>query len=129
MTRAKLIEGLMWITEWGLFRDPKDQHRMRLTVAVGLPSSKYTNDELARLLEFSIRHTAAYDGFFGENSHDGQCNYITIDKIDDGRVWKRKRRTWEIYNNSPTLDDAIATFSKELESLEATVARHREKRT
>ncbi len=77
---------------------------------VGLygPEEKYTNEELAKLVEFADRVTQAYDRLFRFRRG---ANLYLFDKPDwrrDG-FWMRKKLTWtEGPMFSPTLEEAIA---------------------
>jgi hypothetical protein len=75
--------------------------------------SKYTDDELVKLVEFADFATKRYDALFRVRMG---ANLILFDKnvYDDGRVsWMRKRMSWDsgpMY--SPTLDEALATMRR-----------------
>lgn len=78
-------------------------------VAVRGPAEKYSDDELARLVEFSGARTARYDEMFRWRQG---ANLIVLDKVETG-AWLRKRMSWThgpMY--SPTLAEALAVMSK-----------------
>jgi hypothetical protein len=124
MKRAEMIKKLMWnqggagfgicsfgnAMIWAMDEPGPNKPDLISTVAISGDPKKYTDEELAKLLDFSQKQTARYDAMF--NVRRG-CNLIVFDKREDG-MWLRKRLTWEfgpMY--SRTLDEAIAIFTKD----------------
>jgi hypothetical protein len=94
---------------WAMSRpkEPRGADDLKSVVAVSGPPTKYTDEELALLIEFSDERTAKYDAIF--NWRLG-ANLICINKLDNG-CWMRKRLSWEYGPMvSPTLQDAIGVF-------------------
>lgn len=94
---------------WSLARpnEPRGADDLKSVVAVSGPPSKYTDEELAALVEFSAERTAKYDEMF--NWRLG-ANVICINKLDSG-CWMRKRLSWEYGPmSSPTLQEALDVF-------------------
>jgi hypothetical protein len=82
-------------------------------VAISGPPTKYTTEELKKLVEFSKKETARYDKLFRWRMG---CNLIFINKEDNykgGHIWFRKRQTWQYGPYwSDTLDEAITVMSR-----------------
>lgn len=120
MTRENLIEKLLWITPnsgWGfglgggLFQALSPSKRtIKSAVVIKQPESKYTDEELEKLLAFSEKVTEHHVKLLG--SVLVSDNLIVIDKMEDGS-WLRKARSWEMGEFfSPTLDEAIEFIIK-----------------
>lgn len=94
---------------WAMSRPehPRGEDDLKSIVTVSGPPDKYTDEELAALVEFSDQRTAKYDKIF--NYRLG-ANLICINKLDE-RAWMRKRLSWEYGPMiSPTLQEALDTF-------------------
>src|SRR5271166_4077017 len=124
MNRDEMISKLLWndggagfgicsfgnAMLWATDEPTPTKPDLIATVAISGDPKKYTDEELAKLLDFSQKQTARYDAMF--TCRRG-CNLIVFDKRNDG-MWLRKRLTWTygpMY--SRTLDAAIAIFTKE----------------
>ena len=123
MNRDEMIERIQWndggmgfgicavgnSMAWSLSR-PKEPHGaddLKSVVAVSGPPSKYTDGELATLVEFSDARTAKYDEMFRWRVG---ANLICINKLETG-CWMRKRLTWEAGQMvSKTLQEALDVF-------------------
>jgi hypothetical protein len=95
---------------WEDDRPTKDKPDLKSIVAVCGDPAKYTDEELALIVEFSKVVTRRYDEMF---KYRRGCNMILLDKRDDG-MWLRKRLSWTqgpMY--SPTLDEALAVMEKD----------------
>lgn len=83
------------------------------TVAVISPPEQYTDEELEKLVAFSERRTAVYDGIFSVRLG---MNLITIGhqkSHPDSSLWYRSRASWVRGSFwSKTLDEAMAVFEK-----------------
>lgn len=96
---------------WAMSRpkEPRGADDLKSVVAVSGPPAKYTDEELAALVEFSDERTAKYDAMF--NWRLG-ANLICINKLSDG-AWMRKRLSWESGPMmSPTLREALDVFKE-----------------
>jgi len=91
-------------------KHPRGADDLRSIVAVSGPPEKYTVEELEKLVAFSERRTAHYDTMFRWRLG---ANLIFIDKMPDGR-WYRKRQSWTMgVMSSDTLDEAMAVFERD----------------
>jgi len=135
--RQALIERIMWLSEdsgigYGIpsFGNMMMQSMMKpktpsedwkSVVAVKGPASKYTDDELSSLADFSDRYTADYDSRW---RYRMGANLLIFDRehhdypwLESGPVtrWLRKRQSWEsgpMY--SDTLEEAISRFDADI---------------
>jgi len=122
-SREEMIGQLMWhdsgdgipthagLMLWAMDQPGPDKPDLQSIVSVKGPPEKYTNEELATLLEFSERATARYDEMF---SCRRGANLILFDKPEYWNgAWKRKRLTWDRGPmTSPTLEEAIAVMER-----------------
>ena len=98
------LSGMAGLT-WGLIDGPD----IPSTVAVSGPPSRYTDDELSKIVAFAEWQDARYDKLFRVKRG---CNGILFDKLDWLSTrpvrWMVKKFTWESgYESHATLDDAI----------------------
>lgn len=127
MNREELIAKIAW-SEGGyrvdsMFmaflpqpKEPRGADDWPSVVFVHGPADKYTDDELATLLDFSQRRTAWYDERF--NWRVG-ANFILIDKpeymVGSPNPWMSKRSSWDRGNwHHPTLEAALRSFEEEI---------------
>lgn len=85
-------------------------------VAVSGPASKYSDDELRALVEFSRRQTRDYDRRWKWRRG---ANLVCIDKgepnADGSTSWFRKRQSWDTGMMwSATLEHAMAIFDRDV---------------
>lgn len=123
MNREEMINRLQWNDGgmghgictvassmiWAMSRpkEPRGADDLKSVVAVSGPPTKYTDEELATLVQFSDERTAKYDAMFYWRLG---ANLICINKLDSG-CWMRKRLSWESgLMVSPTLQEAIEVF-------------------
>ncbi len=119
LSRDEMIAKLMWSSGgsgygicgigaaflWESQRPEPGQPDWPSIVTIQGPKEKYTDEELAELVAFSEEKTAEYDKIF---RHRMGANLIVMDKLPEGRWW-RKRMSWEIGPMiSETLPEAIA---------------------
>ena len=124
LTRQELIEKITWNNGgygfgicavgnallWALDRPGPDNPDLKSIVAVTGPLDKYTDEELARLAEFSEKKTAEYDKMFKWRRG---ANLILFDKDVKTGQWLRKRITWTMGPMwSTTLEEAIAVMER-----------------
>ncbi len=123
-SRQEMIESLEWNSGgygfgvcsvansmcWVMDSPGPEKPDLKSIVAVGSPSSKYTNEELEKLVKFSEEATARYDEMF---TYRRGANLILFDKFENGS-WLRKRLSWEFGPIlSKTLDEAIEFMTEQ----------------
>lgn len=123
MKRQELIDHLQWndggmghgvcavasSMMWAMNRpkEPRGADDLKSIVAVSGPPKKYTDEELAALVEFSDAQTRKYDEMF---SWRLGANLICVNKLSED-AWMRKRLSWEHGPMvSPTLNEALEVF-------------------
>ncbi len=97
---------------WAEDRPGPDKPDLKSIVAVNGPPDKYTDEELAKIVAFAERKTAAYDQMYRWRRG---ANLILINKHDTGigTLWLRKRLSWDhgpMY--SATLDEALEVMER-----------------
>ena len=94
---------------WEMDVPGPDKPDLQSIVAVSGPQEKYTDEELAQIVEFARKATEQYDKMF---KYRRGANLILFDKVRKD-MWLRKRLTWTVgtmYSNS--LDEAISFMEK-----------------
>lgn len=90
-------------------KEPRGADDLKSIVAVSGSADRYTDKELAALVQFSDEQTAKYDAMFRWRLG---ANLICINKLDDD-CWMRKRLSWECGPMvSPTLEEALSVFQE-----------------
>lgn len=115
MTREQMIGRLMWnhggagmgvCAVGNLLAAKGSGRRLPSCVAVSGPAENYTDEELAKLVEFSDAKTRRHIEICG-SVLEGD-NLTCIGKLHGGR-WLSKKQSWEFGRMfSDSLDDAIA---------------------
>lgn len=119
LTREEMIAKLEWneggygfgicsvagSAIWGMDRPGPGKRDLKSIVAIGVPASKYSDEELVRIVDFADKITVDYDKLF---SIRRGANMVLLNKEDDGR-WLRKRLSWiSGAMFSDTFDDALS---------------------
>lgn len=103
-----VANSMLWHTSKP--KHPRGEDDLKSVVGISGPPENYTDEELAKLVEFSEQRTAKYDEMFLWRLG---ANMILINKLSSGS-WMRKRLSWEYGPMvSPTLDEAIAVFESD----------------
>ncbi len=121
MNRQEMIDALFWGRGGGGYGPCAVGGQMVMTlradkvkslvVIKGAPDT-YTDDELAKLVEFSSRKSQEYLNMFRCSYVDTGANLIIIEKLA-ADYWIRKRMTWTVgCMASTSLADAMQAFER-----------------
>jgi hypothetical protein len=118
MTREEIVESLMWTERVGWLSDigisftwatmvpSKTRPDLSSVVAIVGPSDRYSDTELACLLQFSIRCTKIYDSMFRYRLGANVC-YVWKDNYNS---WSKKMLSWETTERRDALEEILQIY-------------------
>ena len=128
MNRQDMIDAMEWLSpdsgsgfgvceiasmfSWAM-AEPGPEGDLKSVVAVKGPSEKYSDEDIAKLHDFSQRYTAYYDEMFTQRMG---ANLIIVDNDGyDPSPWMAKGMSWTMGRFYwPTLEEALASFERNL---------------